>query len=484
MLAYDVTAPLWSDNAVKQRWLALPAGRKIGFKASGEWDFPVGTVVVKQFDLPTASGGSRRVETRVFVRQLDDWAGITYRWNASQTDAVLLSDGLLEEIDLGSGTSQDWHYPSRAECLGCHSLAAGRVLGTRTDQLVGERDFGGLLQAQLEAWDCGGLFDHSIQTLSRYSEKVDPEDVSQDLTTRVRSYIDTNCGVCHQPFGAGRGAMDLRFETAVGNWNAVGVAPEFDDLGLAGALLLSPGNAFQSIVWQRQRLLDPNLRMARGTLMPDESSNSLLFSWIQIGLGQIDTDQDGILDALDVCPMVPDPLQLDSDFDGTGDLCDPDALPNFAIVTQSVPSSAGPGEPMTLVGVVQNIGTSPSESFPITFYLSEDNAFDPAFDPAAGSCWVSPMAASSVSGCASLTDLMPDNLLEAGETSKTFRWVLCANRSGVAPDANPNDGCLVTSELVSVPEPGWARGIAIALLLMASVGRRAARGPARSTATS
>jgi cysteine-rich repeat protein len=36
-----------------------------------------------------------------------------------------------------------------------------------------------------------------------------------------------------------------------------------------------------------------------------------------------DTDGDGICDARDLCPTVPDPLQADADADGIGDACDP-----------------------------------------------------------------------------------------------------------------------------------------------------------------
>jgi cysteine-rich repeat protein len=39
--------------------------------------------------------------------------------------------------------------------------------------------------------------------------------------------------------------------------------------------------------------------------------------------GTPDNDGDGFCDAIDVCPWVPDPEQLDRDFDGVGDACDP-----------------------------------------------------------------------------------------------------------------------------------------------------------------
>ena len=42
------------------------------------------------------------------------------------------------------------------------------------------------------------------------------------------------------------------------------------------------------------------------------------------GLCIIDTDCDGICDGIDNCAWFSNPLQIDSDFDGIGDICDPE----------------------------------------------------------------------------------------------------------------------------------------------------------------
>ena len=59
---------------------------------------------------------------------------LTYKWNATQTDAELLEDGLDEDV-LVDGMVQVWHYPSRTECLSCHSTAVGSTLGPKTRHL-------------------------------------------------------------------------------------------------------------------------------------------------------------------------------------------------------------------------------------------------------------------------------------------------------------------------------------------------------------
>ncbi|MHC4516592.1 MAG: PQQ-dependent sugar dehydrogenase, partial [Planctomycetota bacterium] len=108
LLPYTIEEPFWSDNAVKQRWIAMPqpstsAASKITFSPNGTWQFPKGTVLVKHFELETTVGvpsTAVRLETRVLVRETLGWAGYVYRWNNQGTDAFLLPGRDTRELTI------------------------------------------------------------------------------------------------------------------------------------------------------------------------------------------------------------------------------------------------------------------------------------------------------------------------------------------------------------------------------------------------
>ncbi len=218
LVAYKPNVTFWSDNAIKDRWFTIPdASQKITFNGSGNWTFPTGTVWVKHFEMEMKRGDPttrRRLETRFIVKTAGGAYGLTYKWNADQTDAELVPDaGMDETLDInvdGKMTKQVWHYPSQTECMVCHTSVAGTALGFNTYQLNGN---GGGSENQLAALKRAGYFSGDVPEPKTLPAYAPASDQSASLEWRVRSYLGANCVQCHQPGGIAQGHWDARAST-------------------------------------------------------------------------------------------------------------------------------------------------------------------------------------------------------------------------------------------------------------------------------
>jgi len=270
IVPFTVNSPLWSDGAFKARFIALPGTSTIGFATNGEWTFPGGTVLVKHFEMNTDERNPairKRLETRVLM--LDgsgrNGYGITYKWRADNSDADLLPDGLDETLTItnsaGVNRQQVWRYPSRGECLSCHTSNAGFVLGPKTRQLNGNLAYGSVTDNQIRSWDHIRLFSQKLDeaTIPALTRTVPLTDTAASLETRVRSYLDSNCSFCHRPNGVAA-FWDGRFDTALAQQGIVdGVLR--NDLGIAGARVVVGQDVGRSIMHRRLNSLDPQIKM-------------------------------------------------------------------------------------------------------------------------------------------------------------------------------------------------------------------------------
>lgn len=274
MVPYQPAAPFWSDNAVKNRWVGLPNGSSITASADGNWSFPVGTVLMKNFELNNAL-----IETRLFMRHPDgEWAGYTYEWNAAQTQALRIDSSKMRSIG-----SQTWIYPSQTDCLTCHTAASGRVLGLETAQLNSDFTYPstGITDNQVEVFNHIGMFANDLpEPVSGLSSLVDPLDTSNNLSERARSYLHTNCAQCHQPGGATGAGIDLRYSTSLSGTAACNTAPQGGDLGIANASILAPGSASRSVLVARMNRRDSNAMPPLGSTVVDASGVTLISQWI------------------------------------------------------------------------------------------------------------------------------------------------------------------------------------------------------------
>jgi len=284
VLPYEINAPFWSDGARKERFFALPGEARIRFKADKPWEWPDGAATVKSFTLDMEEGNpasARRIETRVVLKQDDHWVGYSYQWNNEQTDADLVgAAGADREFTIkdpstpGGFRKQTWHFPSRNECMFCHSRAAGFVLGITTAQMN--------RGAQLAELERAGVFHKALpRPPAGLPAYPDPFDAKGDLTRRAKVYLQVNCAMCHVNDGGGNSPMLLGYETPLEKSRLVGEPPIHDTLGIAGALLVAPGDPGRSVLYGRITRRGNNQMPPTSSNRVDDSGARLIHDWIR-----------------------------------------------------------------------------------------------------------------------------------------------------------------------------------------------------------
>jgi uncharacterized repeat protein (TIGR03806 family) len=312
-IPYAVNAPFWSDGASKVRFLALPSDGRIGITDRWGWDLPESTVIVKSFGLEMREGdptSHRWIETRLLTKQQGEWVGYSYAWNEDQTDADLVQKGGRDrEFDIRSSNPsqpnrmQVWHYPSRAECMVCHTRAANYVLGISTPQMNRDFDYGaGLVLNQLEAIEAMGIVksnwlvgakklptdsqlplrsDNLLRTSpSGYEKLSNPYLSTESIDKRARAFLHSNCAYCHVEAGGGNAKMDLSIYSKPDAMRIFGVPPTHHHFEKENARLIAPNRPEQSVLLHRVAIRAPGQMPPLGSSMADRESVAMLKEWI------------------------------------------------------------------------------------------------------------------------------------------------------------------------------------------------------------
>ena len=308
VLPYSVNSPLWSDGAVKDRFLAVPGTEEIEFDgttyptAPPGWRFPDGTVLVKTFSVEMETGNTdslRRLETRLLHHKrmpgnaakygAQVWYGYTYFWNDQQTDAELLdASGLDLELmirDLSAPDGlrrQTWHFPSRTECALCHTMPAKYVLGINTAQMnrVHTYDNGESVN-QIQMLQELGMFTADFpEPLAQLPRLADPVDASESLDRRARSYLHANCSHCHRLWGGGLSDMNLPYDVPLELTGTLNISPKRGSFELPDAALIVPGQADRSVLLHRMTRLGLGRMPHIASSQIDQAGVKLIRDWI------------------------------------------------------------------------------------------------------------------------------------------------------------------------------------------------------------
>lgn len=279
---YDINSALFSDYAYKARFIKLPKDSAMGYQPSATLDFPVGSVLIKNFyypeDFNNPDGKRRILETRLLVHETTGWEAVPYVWNKAQNEAVLEVAGATLPFSWKDtkGVTIDLEYsvPNQVQCKSCHERNGEfSPIGLSARQL--NRD------DQLEHWKNAGFLvglpENNIPKLTNYNDET------ALIEDRARAWLEINCAHCHSAEGPAKNTGLYLTASQTDDYKlGLGKPPVAAGRGSGGLKYgIVPGNADKSILYHRIKSLDPGVMMPElGRKMEHKEGVELIRQWI------------------------------------------------------------------------------------------------------------------------------------------------------------------------------------------------------------
>jgi uncharacterized repeat protein (TIGR03806 family) len=289
VLPYDVISPLFTDYAKKQRFIWMAAGVKAAYNGDGvPLQFQDNTVLIKNFYYDHVQPGDVRriIETRLIFRTLGEWHFATYVWNEAQTEATLDMSGSFTPVTWndteGDPHSITYRIPSDAECLTCHKEnGIPTVIGPKPQNLNADYPYSDGTMNQLAKWEQFGYLEPG--TPADILTTVKWDDPTQDLTERVRSYLDMNCAHCHSEHRhCDYRPMRFAFNQTADPVNLGVCVHQHEQLDESLTHIVARGSPARSVLFYRISSTDETVRMPLlGRTIVHQEAVDMIQEWIE-----------------------------------------------------------------------------------------------------------------------------------------------------------------------------------------------------------
>jgi uncharacterized repeat protein (TIGR03806 family) len=292
VIPYDLNTPLFSNYAEKLRFIQLPKGTQANYNDSIAFEFPEGTILIKNFyylnDFRKPEKGRKIMETRLLVNTSKGWEAFPYIWNDEQTEGFYDVSGDTKAIsyidEKGKRITTSYVIPNKNQCKGCH-IRADRMMpiGPTARNLNRDYTYADKKENQLLHWSSLGLItDIHQSSIPKIPVWNDPKTGS--LNDRARAYLDVNCGHCHSRVGPANTSglfLDLYEKDA----SHFGVLKSPVAAGRGSGDLpfdIVPGNPGKSILIFRMKTIDPGIAMPEiGREQIHKEGVELMEEWIR-----------------------------------------------------------------------------------------------------------------------------------------------------------------------------------------------------------
>ena len=219
VIPYKPNSELFSDYALKNRFVWMPNGVKATFNGDGNvLELPVGAALIKNFYYKNVqpNNTTKIIETRIMIRKSTGWIFANYIWNDEQSDALLTTQSTARDLSWKDANNVVHTLNYRTpevdfECLRCHSTFNNQIinpLGIKPQNINYNFNYADGSKNQLNKLIEFGYLENNLP--DQINSTVDFNDTSKSLDLRVRSYFDANCAHCHEN-GGEASSHNLRF---------------------------------------------------------------------------------------------------------------------------------------------------------------------------------------------------------------------------------------------------------------------------------
>lgn len=298
IMPYTINTPLFSDYALKSRFIKVPQSKPATYDPEEVMGFPVGTLLVKNFyylkDFRDADGERVNIETRILERKPETWEAWTYLWNEEQEEAFLKVAGATVPVSWmdKNGVLQAINYsvPNKIQCKGCHEKAGDLLpIGPTARQLNKPYPYADGTMNQLSKWESRGLL-AGIPPMEEWPIiPVWDDPKTGPLDQRARAWLEINCAHCHRREGPAKNTgLYLMYNENDPYRLGINKPPVAAGRGSGGMKYsVVPGKPTESLLLHRISSLDPGVMMPEvGRKMVHEEGVSLIREWIS----RMDTD--------------------------------------------------------------------------------------------------------------------------------------------------------------------------------------------------